>query len=553
MIAKKITRSLIFLLFTLSFLCPARLLAATPRIDDFMTNSFLGSLPAARLQQGVSLGIKYNRAAREYPDAVLKDLNRFKADRIGTVMLCLSWKQWAEPDGTLKRGFVNGALAEVLAYCEKLDIPVILSVHCSFWGKKGDWTIPSGIVASPNYRSASSVLLDPELRGAYVRFLQEWYDATAQWKAVVGYNLLNEPVSATKGWLTLKREEFLARWDGVIGVVGSMRSHLAGVAPADRKVLLIGAANGDPNFAEAAYVRAGSRDLRPFWTDMVDVVSGQQVDILKKAVQWYPSRPKIRTEGFLSFAVNAARKSGSPYSWQAGGEDHAAMFYDYDAVYNYEGTENAEVSGLLAVYVWRVGSQDGSRKHLWLLDHRQKDRPTPYYYALRDLASGVDSFETYPQQYLPRDKDENLAFIPDAIPPGVSARWHGSGRILGSREPSPFSEITTMSAAMTLAPGQYMEREVISRHWPANGVTLGDRLILDIKSTAPADLSLFVKVREASFAGQVAVKGTGWEQVSLPLAKLGLSDEDLSRISSVGLKNISAQKIEILLDDFLIR
>ena len=98
------------------------------------------------LRAGTQLGIKYNRGAFEYPDAVLTDLDRFAADRITTVMLSLPWSQWAEGDGQLDQDFITGPLREVLDYCEQLNITVILSVHCSFWGEDGDWSIPDGRV-----------------------------------------------------------------------------------------------------------------------------------------------------------------------------------------------------------------------------------------------------------------------------------------------------------------------------------------------------------------------------------------------------------------------
>ena len=154
----------------------------TSLYEEMMANE----LPANKLSVGTRIGIKYNRAAREYPDLVIKDLNQFNKDRIGTVMLCLSWKQWSLPDGQLNVDFVNGPLAQVLAHAEKLDMPVILSVHSSFWGKKGDWSIPKGITALPTFDTASSVLVDEVIRSEYVRFLQQWIDATASRSSVVG-------------------------------------------------------------------------------------------------------------------------------------------------------------------------------------------------------------------------------------------------------------------------------------------------------------------------------------------------------------------------------
>jgi hypothetical protein len=501
---------------------------------------------------GTRLGIKYNRPVHEYPDAVLDDLDRFHQDRLNTIMLSLPWKQWADPDGQLKREFVDGPLSKVLSYCEKMDIPVILSVHCSFWGKKGDWSIPPRIVSTPSYVSASSVLTEPKLQKAYVSFLREWIAATSKWRSVVGYNILNEPVAATKYWVSLKSGEFQDRWTGVISIVRSVRDYLKTSRLNGEKILMVGTANGDPDYAEYVWNNTGRFDLKTFWTETLDVISGQYLDVLKVSEQWYPYRPKIRTEGFLGFAVQKARSQGKAYRWQKG-EDQSAMFYDYDAVYDYEGLGNADIKGLQASYVWRIGSPDGSRKHLWIFDHRHGDRPTPYYYALRDLASGVDSFEAYPSEKLPRNKSENLAFDPLKTSGSISRRWTGSGQITASKTPSPVASISTMSAAVELAPGQFVAREVIATHWQANGVTPEDSFVFDVRSDRPTKFTLFVDVEGKRYSGKISLKGTGWETKTYAMKTMGISIDQVPLIKAVGIMNDLEQPVRFLIDEFLIR
>lgn len=504
------------------------------------------------LRAGTQFGIKYNRGVFEYPDAVLTDLDRFAADRITTVMLSLPWSQWTEGDGHLDQDFINGPLREVLDFCEQMNITVILSVHCSFWGENGDWSIPDGVRAEPSYVSSSSVITNPVFQQKYIEFIQNLISSTHQFPAVIGYNILNEPVAATEVSTRDGIDEFQARWAGVINITETIKAHMDNIGFARTPGLIVGMANGDPEYAEYIWNDSELFDLSSFWTETLNVISGQYLNVLAKSEPYFPYIAKIRTEGFLSFAVQEAQLEGRPYCWDEDAE-HAAMYYDYDAIYEYEGLGNASINNLMSAYVWRVGSPDGSKKHLRILDHRNDNRPTPYYYALRDLASGVDSFEAYHSSILPENEENNLAFDMTSAQIAISKFWSGTGRIEPRRQPAPLSTSSTMSAKINLLPGEYLGRSVISTHWTSNNVGLESNFQFEGWSDVPGSLSLFVDTKDARYFAEVYFPGSGWESVRVKIADLGFPVEDISEISMVGFQNQTASTVSILVDDFLIR
>jgi hypothetical protein len=512
------------------------------------------SAPAAQI------GIKYNREISEYPKAVLKDLARFHEDRIPTVMLCFPWNQTEPKEGELAPGFIEEKLKPVLDYCAANRITVVMSNHCSYWGEKGDWSIPGWVKAKPGYKSSVSCLKEPEIRALHTSFLKRLVSATKDFPAVVGYNILNEPVAATKWYLDEAKDDFHARWDGVLDICGQVREHMK--ATGAKQFLIIGNHGTDTGLEAYAWKSTGKHDLSQLWSSTLNMIAAQGTTALIEADKWHAGRPKIRTEGYLSFAFLGAtrdtedfgklRPTGGKGTWQAEA-DHAATYFDYDSAYDYEGLTNAAVPGLQASYAWRVGTSDGSAKNLTFLDHRHGDRPTPYYIAMRDLASGVDSFETLDREILPKKGSENETFDALTAKPGISRRWEGTGSITANRQDLPPSTGSTIAARVVLQPGQSLLRNVVSTHWKDCGVTASDAFTFWIKPVTVGSLTLVVRGPFGTRMAPVTLQPGNWTMAAIPLGALQLKDTEIPKIESVGFMNQTRTMQAMVLDEFHIR
>lgn len=518
----------------------------------------VGSLLATQAS-AAQIGLKCNREISEYPKAVLADLERFHADRLTTVMLCFPWNQTEPQEGALAPGFIADKLKPVLDACAAKGITVILSNHCSYWGEKGDWSIPGWVQAKPGFENSVSCLRDPAIRALHIAFLERFVSATKDFPAVVGYNLLNEPVAATKWYLDEKRDDFDQRWDGVLDICTKLRAHLK--KEGARHFLIIGNHGTDTGLEEYAWKSTGKHDLMPLWTGILDKPAAQSNTALIEAEEWHRGRPKIRTEGYLSFStlgkIRDTEDFGKLRSDSKTGfvetADHEAVYFDYDAAYDYEGLSNASVPGLEASYAWRVGTSDGSAKHLTFLDHRHGNRPTPYYMAMRDLASGVDSFETLAPEALPKKGADHAAFDPLAVAPGISRRWGGTGTLTANREDLPPGVPSTLAARVILKPGQTVVKQVIAAHWKDSGVSAADSFVFWIKPVTTGTIQLVVKGSFGTRTAPVALQPGPWQNARVPLASLQLKDEDLAKVESVGFVNSSRTMQAFVLDEFLLR
>ena len=505
--------------------------------------------------RAAQVGIKYNRPKREYPEAVLRDFQRFSRDRISAIMICLPWTQWEPAEGQIDKDFVAKGLAPVLDFCATNKMTVVISNHCSFWGQKGNWSVPKWLQAKPGFKTASSCLDSAPIRHCHISFLNRLIEATRGFPTVTGYNLLNEPVAASEYSVKKNNAEFQARWEGVIEICEAVRKHAGEIGL--KQALFIGNAGGDAAYASYSWKNTGKFDLEPLWTKTLDKVAAQGVTALQESAKFHPNRPRVRTEGFLNFAILGAARDTEDFvntktKWSAT-NDHAAAVYDYDNVYDYEGLGNASVPNLEAFYSWRVGSPSGSANMLSFLDHRHNDRPTPYYWAMRDLASGVDSFETLAREGLPKNGEQTRAFDPAKAKPGVSKHWKGSGKIEGEKDDLPPGVESNAAARVTLAPKQFIERQVVSAHWRDSGVRASDSFVFYGRAQKGGNVALVVKTPDKALRGAVKVDSEKWTRYSVPLAALGIEDSAIPAIQSVGLENPGDSERVFLIDEFLIR
>ncbi|MDD5218341.1 MAG: cellulase family glycosylhydrolase [Candidatus Omnitrophica bacterium] len=511
--------------------------------------------PTADLD-AAQIGIKCIRAKREYPRAARYDLERFHKDRINTVMLSFSWAQLEPFEGDLDEAFLKSQLLPVLKYAGKNKMTVILASHCCFWGDHGDWSMPRWVKSKKEYRTSTSVLTDPVLRACHISYLKRLMDETRKYPGVTGYNILNEPVSAGKWYFVHARQEFDERWDGVLDIVSEVKQHM--VRTNVPQFLIIGNASCDIGFERYMWDNTGKVDLKPLWTKLLDPIAAQGLQLLAASVKWYGNRPKIRTEVSLNFTLlKAMREANHDFSkirtqWSPDA-DYTTVFYDYDSAYDYEGLATAAVPNLKASYVWRVGQPSGSSNKITLLDHRHLDRPTPYYWALRDLASGVDSFETLEAAGLPKNGAETRELNPKKAKAGISKRWSGSGSLTGQKDELPFFGDSTICARMVLAPGQSVLRSVVSSHWKDNGVTAADSFTFRAKVKEGGNVTLVVKRGATEYRRPVVLKSGRWKSCNVSMKELGLTDTDIGSIDQVGFANESGTRQVILLDDFLIR
>ena len=509
--------------------------------------------------QAAQIGIKCNRGLSEYPKLVLSDLQRLQKDRITTVMLCFPWNQLEPEEGQLAKGLVEERLGPVLEFCAANRMTVIFSNHCSYWGDKGDWSMPAWVKSKPGFVSATECLTVPAIRDLHVSFLKRFVSATKDFPAVTGYNILNEPVAATKWYLDEAKDDFMGRWDGVVDICQQLRQHMT--ESGAKQFLLIGNHGTDTGLEAYAWKSTGKHDLLALWTKTLDKVAAQGSTTLIEAGKWHADRPKIRTENYLSFAfaksasdtedfgkLNSKTKTG--FQEEA---DNAAVYYNYDGAYDYEGLTSAAVPKLEAIYPWRIGTSNGSATQLTFLDHRHGDRPTPYYWALRDLAAGVDSFEALDADSLPKKGSENVGFDPIAAKPGISKRWEGNGSITANRSDLPLGIESNLAARIILQAGQSMMRKVISAHWKDSGVSEKDAFVFHVKPMAATVLTLVVKTKLGTRQAPVNVKPGQWNECRVPLQLLQLKDGHLSSIESVGFVNQSRAMQALVLDEFMLR
>jgi hypothetical protein len=514
---------------------------------------------SAWTSQAAQIGIKCNRGISEYPKLVLSDLQRFQRDRISTVMLCLPWNQLEPEEGRLADGLAEKKLGPVLEFCAANRITVILSNHCSYWGDKGNWSIPGWVKTKPGFESSTSCLMDPAIRALHISFLNRLVSATKDFPAVNGYNILNEPVAATKWYLDEAEDAFMGRWDGVVDICQQVRQHMT--ESGAKQFLIIGNHGTDPGLEAYAWKSTGKHDLTKLWTKTLDKIAAQGSTTLIEASKWHADRPKIRTENYLSFAfaktTNDTEDFGKLSSKSKTGfqetADHAAVYYHYDGAYDYEGLTSAAVPKLEAIYPWRIGTANGSATELTFLDHRHGDRPTPYYWALRDLAAGVDSFETLDAASLPKKGSENEAFDPLVAKPGISKRWEGTGTITASRQDLPPGVESNLAARIILQPGQSIMRKVIAAHWKDCGVTGKDSFVFQTKPVTPGSLTLVVKTLSGTRMAPVAVTPGQWNACRVALQTLQIRDADIPKIQSVGFVNQSRTMQALVLDEFLLR
>lgn len=197
---------------------------------------------------------------------------------------------------------------------------------------------------------------------------------------------------------------------------------------------------------------------------------------------------------------------------------------------------------------------EGSNKLVSLLHHREGDSATPYYSALRDLASGVDSFEALGGP-LPESGSQGIDFNPSLAPAAVSKYWQGTGTLTAQKENlPPREEVESRSAArMTLQPGQSMSRSVIASHWQDSGVSSEDSFTFWAYTEKETSVDLIAAAGDRTVRQTVTLKPLIWEVYRVSFESLGISNDDIAAIRSVGFDNRTQAAAEFLVDEFLIR
>jgi hypothetical protein len=482
---------------------------------------------------GAQPGIKYIRSVSEYPDRVLADFERFSDDRIGTIMISLPWEQWEPSEGQINQGFIQNGLAPVLEFAEQRDMSVVICSHNDYLnGVNGNWTIPSWIRSKEGYVAPSSTIKIPEFRNEQIQYINRLIDATKDYPAVVGYNILNESVAATQYYINdpAGRQQFDDLWAGTIEIAEAVRFHVDSVNAS--QFITVGQAAGDAQYASYMWNHNGTVDLHDFYTNTLGKIGGQRASSLEEASLWYPDGPKVRTEGRI----------------------YGAGLYDYNAAYDHEGLANSAPQNMEAFYVWRVGSPSGPTD-LHLFDDRNNTRPTPYYWALRDIASGVDSFETILQADLPGTTwTEQLAFDPNTARAGISAAWSGTGTIVGQKDRlPPQAPLSTIAATVTLGSGEQIARQVISDHWLDAEVDEWDAFVFLGRADVVSIVDLVVEVGGARITKQIQIGDSDWQQYQVSFAELGIALGDIGLIEEVGFENTGAGGVTFDIDEFLIR
>lgn len=501
------------------------------------------------------VGIKYNRPKSAYPKIAIRDFERFHRDRINTVMIALPWSQWEPSKGSIDNHFISTGLKPVLEYASTHGMTVILANHSVYSGKRGNWTIPAWARKISGYSNARSALTLPEVQEAQADFLKRLIESTYKQSSIIGYNILNEPAIASEYHITRNNKDFQQRWEGTIKIVNDVNEYLKNLH--SKHFLVIGNAGSPSRYGALLWSNTGKYNLHNLWGNSLGMIGAQSDNQLREADRWYRDAPKIRTEGYMSFArlprSGTAAKGLARYKWQPG-RGNMATYYDYDNSYTYEGLANTGINNLRAFYVWRVGSTDNKSKHIGLLDARNHF-PTPYYFALRDLASGIDSFEAYSQDTMPLTSAATRIFNPQHAVPGISVRWQGTAKIKAERYDVPAHSESTMAAQLDMSPGTYLTRSVISCHWKDNGVISNDSLIFEAKNitTSPITVTLKIDVAKKSISRNINIQTNSWQHYAIRLADFGIKNADIPHIKGISLHNGNKKKISFLLDNILIR
>ncbi len=488
------------------------------------------TLPATAAQ----VGVQYIRGETVYPTTALADFERFHEDRINTIMIALPWSHWEDQPGRINPTFISN-MAPAMEYAAQHGMSVVIASHINVNnGVEGNWQIPTWIQNMDEYLAPSSYLTVPEVRTEHVNFINRMIDTTKDFEAVVGYVISKEAVSSSQWYVTSSegRKIFDARWAGLIDNAERVRQYMDtnGVT----QYLSVGANDLDENYSSYTWANNGTIDLTNFWTKTIDVIGNQGAPGLQRSDQWYPNATKIRTEGRI----------------------YGAGFYDYDQVYEYEGLQNAAVQNLDAFYPWEIGNFSNPwTKTLNILDDRNGGRNTQYYWALRDLASGVDSFETYLDADLPAtDGTSQVEFDPATARAGISNRWTGTGEIVGQKDRLPGqAPSSTMAATVTLDPSEKIGRSVISEHWADSGVTIADAFKFLARTDEDCEIWMVVYSANAVGAATINLAGSDWDFYEVSFIALGLEYEDISQITDITFFNFSEETISFDIDEFLIR
>lgn len=549
---------------------------------------------------------------------VCDDFVRLRNDRITHAMIALPWSTLQPGPDTINRVLLQ-SIDNILAVADPHhQVSIMFAIHNTAWCS-GSFEYPSWVkTASYGWNGArvkcdatggpDSVLFDTTMQTTYVNFVSSFIATIEKeypqiFSRLEGYDVMGEMVAGG-------RYADAERWEGVSVLLKRIKATYAG-----NKKVFYGNVGANPGYDR--YIWLGdtgkvAANIQSVWVAS-DYISAQLVEDIKHADTNDVHLPKhrLRTEEVMTNAFYGAVVSkgvGTPDQWDwnnvdlswADNDGSAPRYYDYVGAYEFEGQKNQGVNRYDAFYAWSVGAfsyniaNGGGGKKNTLVDHREgplNGKPLPYYYALRDLSSGVDSFENYDLSLtigsgdnLVASLEENmkqLAFFYPMLPvnnggapAAVSPRWHmkngasitafKNANSAPDAEHSPVPDSTSF-VGISLPPGKESEvyRSTISYYWKRNGVTNDDSFMFALKllqgEKNSQDVKLFARLAGGSdmCSSVIDVKSDAgrWEKMIIPfghcLESVLSASPPVSEIE-VGFRNVGDSSVTFLIDDFIL-
>jgi len=479
---------------------------------------------------GLEVGIKYRVHPSDYKNRLAKDFRMLAEDGIKNVMLAISWRQWEKEKGVLAADTVQ-AVHYALTVAQQEGIKICLAVHCSFWREQGNWTMPRWILNTRGFSDASSVLQETNLRTAYINFMEAIFKEFSREKALTAYNILGEPVMINKRLLAGRfARDIVRRWEGVVFIINEARKRLNRIS-SEKKLIFGNIIPQDEKGLELMFP--------PQLYKQLDGIGIQnlihELKFLSRIREKIPNKPLIRTEGGNYFKKTKESR-------------RLAKFYDYDGAYEFE--QLTAKLGFEADFTWLISSAGQVKDFpgaLWKIvkyDGRTPCyRKTPYYFALVDVARGVDSFEAVDGTQLPQDRPSQSRVDPTGLGPGISKFWGGTGSIRGIKDDLPPIKDTYGAALVTLSPGQRLARRIEAGNWAdnINPAAIG----LWLKSEAGGKVVVeLLENNEVKWSTSISLPHPKWKRLELPL-----NGTSVKNITCFAMRNPAADTLVFKIDN----
>ncbi len=492
---------------------------------------FLALINYVSFANAMQVGIKYTVLPLNYKHRLAGDFRILAEDGIKNIMLAHNWRQWGKERGVLATDTIK-AVHYALSVAQKEGIKIWLAVHCSFWGEKGNWGMPPWILKAPGYKDTRSVLLESNFRTDYINLLEAIFKEFSKEETLIGYNILNEPSMINKRLLKRRfRSDILRRWEGVVIIADEARKRLDSISP--EKKLVFG--NILPKDEKGVELMFSSKLYKQLDGIGIQCLTDKKLEFLSQIKEKFPDKPLIRTEGANYF--KRTKEFGS-----------VPRFYDYDGAYELE--QVTAKFGFEVDFTWRISSFV-QMKHfpggLWKIAKYNERTPhyrkTPYYFALVDVARGVDSFEAVAATHLPKDRPAQSKLEPADLPPEISKFWRGTGSIKGIKDDLPPIKDTYGAASVTLSPGQRLERRIEAKNWADNINPAVISLWLKSESKGKVVAAL-LENKAVKWSKDISLPRPKWEQL-----KLSLDGTPVKNITHFALSNPSADTLVFKIDN----